>query len=108
MSAVVRATVLIQKEVTGVIELYHEHILITMILFTFCNKVDEDGGSENPSILQEDLSDNSTSCDGTPSGTSTEMEQLTTTIPGIILKHRDQIILAIEESCSYIDCYCLN
>ena len=108
MSAVVGATVLIQKEVTGVIELHHEDTLIT-ILFTFCNKVDEDGGAENPSILQEDLSDNSTSCDGTPSGTSTETEQLTTvtTIPGIILKHRDQIILAIEESCSYTDCYCL-
>ena len=81
MSAVVRATVLIQKEVTGIIELYHEDTLIT-ILFTFCNEGDEDGGAENPSILQED---NSTSCDGTPSGISTETEQLTTTIPGIII-----------------------
>ena len=57
----------------------------------------------------EDFSGNSlldTPCDRTPIGIPREMEQLTTTISGIILKYRDQIILAIEESCT--DCYCLN
>lgn len=88
ISAIVRTTVLIQKEVTGAIKLCHVSGQNTLIQYlapvlTLIFATNEDGGSENQSIPVEDLPPLSDRPCSSIDGTQTiprETEQLISTL----------------------------